>query len=153
MATAERVCAPQARAPRVQLLRRWAWPALGVVLVVGLGLRLWGIQQGLPYAYNADEADHFVPHAVAMFGHGLNPHYFANPPAFTYVLHYLFAIAYGGGDGVRRAFALQPTEVYTLARIAAASRPTARPNSRAPAAYSSHSAATPSTAAATRASV
>ena len=29
----------------------------------GLGLRVWGIAQGLPYAYNADEADHFVPRA------------------------------------------------------------------------------------------
>ncbi len=55
-----------------------------------------------------------------MFGHDLNPHYFANPPGFTYVLHYLFALAYGGADGVRHAFAHDPTEVYTLARIAAA---------------------------------
>ncbi len=77
-------------------------------------------QQGLPYAYNADEADHFVPRAVAMFGHDLNPHYFANPPAFTYVLHYLFALAYGGASGVRHAFAYHPGEVYTLARVAAA---------------------------------
>ena len=36
-----------------------------------------------------------MPRAVAMFGHDLNPHYFANPPGFTYVLHYLFALAYG----------------------------------------------------------
>jgi Dolichyl-phosphate-mannose-protein mannosyltransferase len=100
--------------------RRWAWPALGVVLAGGLGLRLWGVAQGLPYAYNTDEADHFVPRAVAMFGHDLNPHYFANPPAFTYVLHYLFAVAYGGKTGVRHALAFDPTEVYTLARIAAA---------------------------------
>jgi hypothetical protein len=103
-----------------ELPRRWAWPALGVVLAGGLGLRLWGVQQGLPYAYNADEADHFVPRAVAMFGHDLNPHYFANPPGFTYVLHYLFALAYGGADGVRHAFVHHPTEVYTLARVAAA---------------------------------
>jgi hypothetical protein len=103
-----------------EIPRRWAWPALAIVLAGGLGLRLWGVQQGLPYAYNTDEADHFVPHAVAMFGHGLNPHYFANPPGFTYVLHYLFALAYGGGTGVRHAFALHPAEVYTLARVAAA---------------------------------
>lgn len=116
MATAER----SAAAPRFELPRRWAWPLLAVVLGGGLGLRLWGVRQGLPYAYNADEADHFVRHAVAMFGHDLNPHYFANPPGFTYVLHYLFAIAYGGGEGVRHAFAHHPTEVYTLARAAAA---------------------------------
>ncbi len=111
---------PHEVAAGAQLSRRWAWPALALVLLGGLGLRLWGIRQGLPYAYNADEADHFVPHAVAMFGHGLNPHYFANPPAFTYVLHYLFAIAFGGAHGVRDAFAFHPTELYTLARAAAA---------------------------------
>ncbi len=47
--------------------RRWAWGGLAVVLAAGLGLRLWGVRQGLPYAYNADEADHFVPHAIEMF--------------------------------------------------------------------------------------
>ncbi len=103
-----------------ELPRRWAWPALAVVLAGALGLRLWGVRQGLPYAYNTDEADHFVPRAVAMFGHSLNPHYFANPPGFTYVLHYLFAIAYGGKTGVRHAFAHDPTGVYTLSRAAAA---------------------------------
>lgn len=103
-----------------ELPRRWAWPALAVVLAGALALRLWGVRQGLPYAYNTDEADHFVPHAVAMFGHSLNPHYFANPPGFTYVLHYLFAIAYGGTTGVKHAFAHDPTGVYTLSRVAAA---------------------------------
>jgi hypothetical protein len=103
-----------------EIPRRWAWPGLAVVLAGGLGLRLWGVAQGLPYAYNADEADHFVPRAVAMFGHDLNPHYFANPPAFTYVLHFLYALAYGGKSGVRHALAFDPTEVYTLSRVAAA---------------------------------
>jgi 4-amino-4-deoxy-L-arabinose transferase-like glycosyltransferase len=101
--------------------RRWAWPALGALLLGALGLRLWGVRQGLPYAYNTDEADHFVPRAVAMFAqHNLNPHYFANPPAFTYLLHYLFALAYGGGSGVRRELEHHPGDVYALARVAAA---------------------------------
>ena len=78
------------------------------------------MRQGLPYAYNTDEADHFLPRAVAMFEHhSLNPHYFENPPAFTYVLHFLFALAYGGAAGGARDRA-HPTEVYTLARAAAA---------------------------------
>ena len=105
--------------------RHWAWGGLAVVLAGGLGLRLWGIKQGLPYAYNADEADHFVPHAVAMFGRDLNPHYFANPPAYTYVLHYLFALWYGGTAGVRHAVAVHPDDVYTLARVLAATLGTA----------------------------
>ena len=106
--------------PTAELPRRWAWPLLAGVLAVGLGLRVWGIRQGLPYAYNADEADHFVPRAVRMFDHGLDPHYFSNPPAFTYLLHYLFAIAYGGGHGALHTFALHPARVYTLARAATA---------------------------------
>ena len=52
-------------------------------------------------------------------GTDLNPHYFANPPAFTYVLHYLFAIAYGGRQA-RDAFAHDPKGVYTLSRVPAA---------------------------------
>ncbi|HWD10327.1 MAG TPA: glycosyltransferase family 39 protein [Solirubrobacteraceae bacterium] len=101
--------------------RRWAWPTLAAILAAGLALRLWGARQGLPYVFNTDEADHFLPHAVKMFQRGtLNPHYFANPPAFTYLLHFLLAIAYGGGRGAIRAFALEPAEVYTLARVAAA---------------------------------
>jgi hypothetical protein len=107
--------------PTVEIPRRWAWPALAAILIGSLVLRLWGVRQGLPYAYNTDEADHFLPRAVAMFEqHSLNPHYFENPPAFTYVLHFLFALAYGGATGTVHAFAHHPTEVYTLARVAAA---------------------------------
>ena len=29
----------------------------------------------------------------------LNPHYFANPPAFTYLLHFLFRLWYGSAAG------------------------------------------------------
>jgi len=100
--------------------RRWAWPALAAVLLSALGLRLWGVEQGLPYVYEIDEADHFVTRAVKMFAqHNLNPHYFANPPGFTYVLHFLFALAYGGGAGVGHALEQHPGDVYTLARVAA----------------------------------
>ncbi len=101
--------------------RRWAWAALALILGGGLALRLWGTRQGLPFAYNADEADHFVPHAIAMFREGtLNPHYFANPPGFTYVLHFLFAGWYGGAQGAVHAFQTNPEGVYALARLASA---------------------------------
>ena len=115
MRTAEGHAGEQGRA------RRWVWLGLAAVLAGGLALRLWGVGQGLPFAFNTDEADHFVPHAVRMFTDGsLNPHYFANPPAFTYLLHYLFALWLGGGAGVLRAWQLHPQELYTLGRVAAA---------------------------------
>jgi hypothetical protein len=101
--------------------RRWVWPALALVLGGGLALRLWGVRQGLPFAYNADEADHFVPHAVEMFREGtLNPHYFANPPAFTYLLHFLYGAWYGSSHAVVQAFATHPGDLFTLARVTAA---------------------------------
>jgi hypothetical protein len=91
------------------------------VLAGGLALRLWGVRQGLPFAYNTDEGQHFVPHAVKMFAEGtLNPRYFENPPAFTYALHVLYALWYGGAGGVTRAFRLHPQDLYTLGRVAAA---------------------------------
>jgi dolichyl-phosphate-mannose-protein mannosyltransferase len=101
--------------------RRWPWwIALAAVLVVALGLRLWGIRQGLPYAYNADENAHFVPGAIGLFGHGMNPHYFVNPPAYTYLLHAVFGVWFGGRAGVSNTYALHPTEVFVVARVTAA---------------------------------
>jgi 4-amino-4-deoxy-L-arabinose transferase-like glycosyltransferase len=99
---------------------RAPWAALAGILTGALALRLWGIAQGLPYAYNSDENSHFAPRAVRMFEEGLNPHYFANPPAFTYLLHALYAVWFGGGAGARQALTLHPTEVFVLARVAAA---------------------------------
>ena len=72
--------APQLAPPAIRVPRRWREgavaramggslhrPALALLLIVSLLLRLWGIKQGLPYSYNSDEAQHFVPRAVAFF--------------------------------------------------------------------------------------
>jgi 4-amino-4-deoxy-L-arabinose transferase-like glycosyltransferase len=115
---------PPADAARV---RRWPyWAALALVLGGALALRLWGIKQGLPFAYNADENSHFVPKAIGMFGHTLEPGaaagnpYFSNPPAFTYLLHIVFAVWFGGRTGVSHATALHPQDVFVLARVTSA---------------------------------
>ena len=101
--------------------RRAGWAAaVALVVLAALGLRLWGIGHGLPYAYNADENAHFVPGAIGLFGHGWNPYYFVNPPAFTYLLHGVFAVWFGGRQGVADAYATDPTEVFVVARVTAA---------------------------------
>jgi len=116
---AELQAASAARAARRRDRRRWA-PAVLLLLAGTLALRVWGAKQGLPYAYNADENAHFVPKAIGLFGHGANPHYFVNPPAYTYVLHGVFAAWFGGRAGVSAQFARDPTEVFYVARLVAA---------------------------------
>src|SRR5690242_1924516 len=100
--------------------RSFHQPLLVALLVVTFLLRLWGVKQGLPYSYNIDEATHFVPRAIAFFGHDLNPRYFLNPPAYTYLLHIVFEMWFGGADGVQKAYATDPTAVYVVARVVAA---------------------------------
>ena len=96
---------------------RWALPA---ILIGALALRLWGIHHGLPYAFNVDEGAHFVPRAIGMFGHSLNPQYFVNPPAFTYLLHFAFWARWGSTEAVGGAFAADPSTAFTIARVLAA---------------------------------
>src|SRR5204863_5044224 len=100
-------------------------PALALLLIATFLLRLWGIKQGLPYSYNVDEATHFVPRAVAFFSHDLNPHYFLNPPAYSYLLYAVFELWFGSADAVRTTYTLDPTVVFVVARLVAAGLGTA----------------------------
>jgi hypothetical protein len=98
---------------------RWGI-AVALLLAGAFLLRIWGIKHGLPYAYNVDENAHFVPKAIGLFGHGFNPHYFVNPPAYSYVLHFVFDVWFGGRAGVSHAYATNQTEVFIVARVTAA---------------------------------
>jgi hypothetical protein len=95
-------------------------PALILLLVATTLLRLWGIKQGLPYSYNVDEVQHFVPRAVGFFSQNLNPNYFLNPPAYSYLLHIVFELWFGSADAVQRAYASNPTTLFVVARVVAA---------------------------------
>jgi hypothetical protein len=99
--------------------RGWLLGAAGIV-AGALALRLWGLGHGLPYVYNADENAHFVPRAIGMFGHSYNPNYFVNPPAYTYLLHIVFDLRFGGRAGVGEAMATDRTSVFELARLVSA---------------------------------
>jgi len=94
--------------------------ALAALLAVALLVRLWGIEQGLPYSYNTDEATHFVPRAVGFFSGDLNPHYFLNPPGYSYLLLAVFELWFGSADAVRHAYFSDPTAVFVLGRVTAA---------------------------------
>lgn len=122
MSAAESPPRPRSSAPgaRSRLGRHWFALAVGALLVVAFVLRVWGIDHGMPWAYNTDENAHFVPRAIGMFGHDLNPRYFVNPPAFTYVLHAVFAVWFGGRVGVSDQFAADPEPVWIAARLTAA---------------------------------
>lgn len=65
---------------------------LAGILLVALLLRLWNLDHGMPFAYSADEAEHFVPKAVGMFDDGLDPGYYENPSALTYLLFVVYAV-------------------------------------------------------------
>ena len=98
-------------------MTRTRWLLAGLVLA-GLGLRLWSIRSGLPWVYNRDEETHFVPVAVRMFGGDLNPHYFENPPALTYLLYAIFRVRFHGG--LQHAFSINPTAAFETARVVVA---------------------------------
>ncbi|HUR77697.1 MAG TPA: glycosyltransferase family 39 protein [Acidimicrobiales bacterium] len=92
------------------------------IMGLGLILRLWSIEAGLPSVHNLDEATHFVPMAAEMSGGSLNPHYFQNPPGFTYLLHLAFTLAYAlpgrpGTGAIRAAIAGDPTTLFVIGRV------------------------------------
>ena len=110
--------------------------ALAGVLALAFGLRLWGIRHGLPFVYNVDEASNFVPTAVSYyFTDSYNPHYFINPPAFSYLLHLVLGTWFGGGwpfgaEGRRRQRASPPTPPGSSSSRGRPRRCWARPRSR-----------------------
>ena len=99
---------------------RYAFPAaIGAVMAAALGLRVWGLEVGLPHVFNVDESAHFVPRAIGMFDHDYDPRYFINPPALTYVLHGLYWLRFGGEQS-RELMATDPGLIYGHARVAVA---------------------------------
>ena len=100
---------------------RLVWgAAVAGLLLLAFGLRIWGNGHGLPYAYNADENAHFVTRAIGLFGHDWDPNYYVNPPAYTYLVHLVLAVWYGGRADVANSFAADPTQIWLIGRTIAA---------------------------------
>ena len=101
---------------------------LALILVAGLALRLWNIDYGLPFVYSIDEGSHFTSRAVEMFWQDLDPGYYQNPSAYTYLIYALFRVMYGPlgflfdlpFGNVTDQFDKNPTEMWIAARALAA---------------------------------
>lgn len=93
--------------------------ALAGILVGAFLVRVVGIRHGLPFAFNPDEELHFVPKAAEAADGDLNPDYFENPTALTYLLAAVFKVVFLGGDVTQR-LADDPATVYTVARLVVA---------------------------------
>jgi 4-amino-4-deoxy-L-arabinose transferase-like glycosyltransferase len=111
---------------RVRRLRRWRpdlrphHAVLFGILGVALGLRLWSIDHGLPWVFNTDEEHHFVYIAVQMVSHHtLDPGYFTNPPALSYLLGLFFTLGWIR-DHPGQAFANDSQPFFLLGRIVVA---------------------------------
>jgi 4-amino-4-deoxy-L-arabinose transferase-like glycosyltransferase len=101
---------------------------LAVILVAGFGLRVWHNDYGLPFVYSIDEASHFTSRAVEMFWQDLDPGYYQNPAAYTYLIYgtlrvlygplgFLFGLPYGN---VTDQFDKDPAQIWIVARTLAA---------------------------------
>ena len=101
---------------------------LALILVAGLGLRVWNNDYGLPFIYSVDEASHFTDRAVGMFREGIDPGYYQNPAAYTYLVHLLLRGMYGplgflfdlSFGNVTEQFSKDPGEIWIAARTLAA---------------------------------
>ena len=118
----QRVAAPRARAPCARAAGAEPAPA-GAGAAADRHARCCGCggsSRACPTATTPTRPTHFVPRAIAFFSHDYNPHYFLNPPAYSYLLHIVFELWFGSADAVARAYATDPTEVFVVARVVAA---------------------------------
>lgn len=71
-------------------------PALAAILLLALGLRLWGVFHDLPFSYFGDEL-HFMKRSAALGTGDLNPHWFHKPAFLMYVLAFADGVYYLAG--------------------------------------------------------
>jgi 4-amino-4-deoxy-L-arabinose transferase-like glycosyltransferase len=77
-----------------------------VILAVGLGLRVWGLNQGLPSSYYPDER-HFINRAMSFGTWDFNPHWFHKPALYMYILFLEYGLYFMIGKAVGLFASLQ----------------------------------------------
>ena len=68
---------------------------LTLIVVLGIGLRAWGLRFGLPDDFARPDEEKIVGPALAMLRGDLNPHLFLYPSFFTYITACAYAIQFG----------------------------------------------------------
>lgn len=103
--------------------------ALGVVMALALGLRLWGLGFGLPNVHCRPDESTLVNKAVAIAAGSLDPHFFNYPSLQFYLLAVLYGAAYvlgrvagviSGPGEAQRLFITEPQVFYMVARAVTA---------------------------------
>lgn len=102
--------------------------ALAAILLLALGLRLWGIDFGLPYEYHVDEVQ-YVRQAASLVETRLEPVWWNNPPFYKYIYlaeyGVLFVIGrviglYASIGDFAAKNSLDPTLLYLIGRATTA---------------------------------
>jgi len=98
---------------------------LALILLIALGLRLWGIQFGLPYLYHADEPNKIMVSQNMVKTGDLNPHYYLKPTFFIYLnaLAYVPYYFIGNLIGIFKSFADIPSIIEINMGVGYAPKP------------------------------
>jgi hypothetical protein len=70
--------------------------ALGGILLLAAGIRLWGLFHDLPFSYFGDEL-HFMKRSMALGTGDLNPHWFHKPALFMYLWLFVYGLYFLAG--------------------------------------------------------
>ncbi len=102
--------------------------ALWLIVLLALGLRLWGIAFGLPHNLCRPDEEQIVSIAIKFFRGDLNPHIFYYPTLYMYVLAVLYGIHMGfqmlffgaTRDDLLLRLATDPTHYHVIIRCLSA---------------------------------
>ena len=96
-----------------------------IIIMIGLILRIWGLNFGLPYQFHQDEPI-VVNHALAYGAGDLNPHFFIIPPLASYILFGFYVLyffigsicgMFSGVEEFSLSFFRDPAPFYIIGRV------------------------------------
>ncbi len=98
---------------------------LGTVVATGFGLRMWGIDFGLPHEYCRPDETTTMYKALAIGAGDLNPHFFNYPSLHFYVVAAMLGLCFAVGHilgyvadiaELQRLFFVDPSPFYLIGR-------------------------------------